>query len=145
MLLTYMYSMSIIIHVFVYTVCSCRYLRLFIFVLVRLTVDTYWPAFTYPCGGEEDGMAPYCCVDRRRFFSVWGSAGSDVISYGSRSIWRWGVESQPLPCQGAMLCPDIYLPPCCCFGTSSLELERLLLLVIISHDLGKVAEATLHG
>lgn len=30
-------------------------------------VDTHWPAFTYPCGGEEDALEPYCCDDRRWF------------------------------------------------------------------------------
>ena len=55
---------------------------------------------------------------------------------GARSHRLCGVDSQTLPCQGAVLCPGVYLPPCCCFVSPGLKLKRLLLLIIMQRDLG---------
>lgn len=102
--------------------CSICFLQvgvyLFVCSLLWQTVVTYWSAFTYPCGGEEQGMEPYCYVDRRC---------SDGIWCGSRSRRLCLVESQSTPCQGATLCPDTYLPSCCCSGSPGLKLTRLFI------------------
>lgn len=108
------------------------------------TVDTYWPAFTYPCGGEEEGMETYCCDDRRWFSQCEGllvqmgfHTGAEVVGSAVSIPRRCLVRA---PC-----CAQTYLPPCCCFGSPGLKLKRLFFLIIMQCDLGKVVEATLHG
>ena len=44
------------------------------------TLDTFWPAFTCPCGAGEERLEAYCRDDRRWF----SRCGSDGISYGSK-------------------------------------------------------------
>lgn len=79
------------------------------------------------------------------YLSLWGSGGTHesilsqwqevVFSVGLRWDFIWVYQT--LPCQGAMLCPGVYLPPCCCFVSPGLKLKRLLLLLIImQRDLG---------
>ncbi len=69
-----MYSTHTVCVYAVYISCRC--------IVVCLhsgqTVDTYWPAFTYPCGGEEEGMEPYCCDDRTRFSQCEAQMGSHM-------------------------------------------------------------------
>lgn len=89
------------------------------------------------------------------YLSLWGSGGTheSILSQWQEVVFSVGLRwdfiwvSQTLPCQGAMLCPGVYLPPCCCFVSPGLKLKRLLLLLIImQRDLGGgVVEAILHG
>ena len=64
---------------------------------------------------------------------------------GASSRRLCGVDSQTLPCQGAVLCPGAYLPPCCCFVSPGLKLKRLLLLITMQWDFGGRGRGVLGG
>lgn len=118
-------------------------IRAAVFVHTGQTVDTYWPAFTYSWGGVEGaggGMETYCCADSRWFPRE--TAGSDGISYGSRSRRICAVGSQTLPCQGASPCTDTLVP--LLWLTCSAARKVVFILIIMRCNQGKVAEARVH-
>lgn len=78
-------------------------------------------------------------------FSLWESAGSDGFSYGSRSRWLCGVDSQTLPCQGALLCPDILTPMLLLWLTWSVAQKVVFFWLLCSAVEENVVEAALHS
>lgn len=90
--------------------------------------------------GAGGGMETYCCADSRWFPRE--TAGSDGISYGSRSRRICAVGSQTLPCQGASPCTDALVP--LLWLTCSAARKVVFILIIMRWDQGKVAEARVH-
>lgn len=90
--------------------------------------------------GAGGGMETYCCADSRWFPRE--TAGSDGISYGSRSHRICAVGSQTLPCQGASPCTDALVP--LLWLTCSAARKVVFILIIMRCDQGKVAEARVH-
>lgn len=132
-------------------VCVCVHCMIFLQVcvylfvcsLVRQTVVTYWSAFTYPCGGEEKGMEPYCYVDRRWFSQCEGllaQTGFHVKAevVGS-DLWNSSRCLVRAPC-----CVQTHTyPHAAVLAHLVWSSKARLVLNIMQYDLGKVVEVTL--
>lgn len=101
------------------------------------TVDTYWPAFTYPCGREEEGMEAYCCNDRRCFSPCDGLLAQMGFHMGAEVVGSAAWIPRRCPVR-APCCAQTYLPLCYSSGSPDLKLRRLFLWLLCSVIWGRL-------